>query len=226
MSDPITALEVLMAMQEGPVISRDDAREAILIHDDDLPHVNLPDGSTLQLLQVDLNQNLWIVRSKFKPGANFIDTHYHTGPVFAVTQSGEWFYKEYPDKINRAGSYLYEPAHSVHTITVAEDATEDAVVWFAIFGSNVNIDDDGNVISILDAKTVLKAYRALCELEGKSSEKVIGSKLIATSGPRRAVGFLGGWNYPSDLHTQPTMPNQRRLPPPLPPLLPPRCRAL
>jgi len=85
------------------------------------------------------------------PGVDVIDTHYHTGPVFAVTQSGEWFYKEYPDKINKAGSYLYEPAHSVHTITVAEDATEDAVVWFAIFGSNVNIDHDGNVISVLDA---------------------------------------------------------------------------
>ena len=173
MSDPNKAMEILMAMQEGPVISRDDAREAILIHDEDLPHVNLPDGSTLQLLQVDLNQNMWIIRSKFKPGLSLIDTHYHTGPVFAVTQSGEWYYKEYPDKINKAGSYLYEPAHSVHTITVAEDATEDAVVWFAIFGSNINIDDEGNVISVLDAKTVLKVYRALCELEGKSADKVI-----------------------------------------------------
>ena len=173
MTDPAKALELLTAMIEGPVVSRDDSREAILIHEEDLPHVTLPDSSTLQLLQVDLNQNLWIVRSKFKPGTNVVDTHYHTGPVFAVTLSGEWFYKEYPDKINKAGSYLYEPAHSVHTITVAEDATEDAVVWFAIHGSNVNIDDDGNVISILDAKTVLKAYRALCALEGKNCDHVI-----------------------------------------------------
>ncbi len=50
---------------------------------------------------------------------------------------------------------------------------ENIRVWFAIFGSNVNIDDDGNVTSVLDAKTVLKAYRALCELEGKSADKVI-----------------------------------------------------
>jgi hypothetical protein len=42
MSDPTNALELFMAMQEGPVIARDDAREAILIHDEDLPHVNLP----------------------------------------------------------------------------------------------------------------------------------------------------------------------------------------
>ena len=173
MSDPNSALELLMAMQDGPVISRDDAREAILIHDEDLPQVNLPDGSTLQLLQVDLNQNMWIVRNRFKPGTDVVDTHYHTGPVFAVTQSGEWFYKEYPDKVNKAGSYLYEPAHSVHTITVAADAQEDAVVWFAIFGSNVNIDEAGDVTSVVDAKTILKVYRALCELEGKSADKVI-----------------------------------------------------
>ena len=74
---------------------------------------------------------------------------------------------------NRAGSYLYEPAHSLHTLTVAEDATEDAVVWFAIFGSNINIDDAGDVTSILYARTVLTAYRALCEAEGKNCDKVI-----------------------------------------------------
>ncbi len=166
------AMEMMAAMMDGGVVSRKDAREATLIHDEDLPHVNLPDGSTLQVLQVDLNQNLWIVRNKFKPGF-CIDTHYHTGQVFAVTQSGEWYYKEYPDKVNKAGSYLFEPAHSIHTLTVADDATEEAVVWFAIFGSNVNIDDDGNVTSIIDAKTILTVYRALCEVEGKNCDKVI-----------------------------------------------------
>lgn len=171
-NDTTTAMELLASMMSGGVVSRDHSREAILIHDDDLPHVDLGDGSTLQLLQVDLNQNLWVVRNHFKPGFS-IDTHYHTGPVFAVTQSGEWYYEEYPDKVNRAGSYLYEPAHSLHTLTVAKDATEDAVVWFAIFGSNINIDDAGDVTSILDARTVLAAYRALCEGEGKSCDQVI-----------------------------------------------------
>jgi len=172
MSDPTLLNKLLEEMAADGVVSREDSREAILIQDEDLPYVSLPDGSLLQLLQVDLNQNLWIVRNKFKPGFG-IDTHYHTGPVFAVTQSGEWFYKEYPDKINKAGAYLYEPAHSLHTLTVADDATEDAVVWFAIFGSNVNIDDAGDVTSILDAKTLLKVYRALCAAEGKNCDKLI-----------------------------------------------------
>lgn len=164
--------ELLSAMQSNGVVSRQDAREAILIHDEDLPWVSLPDGSQLQLLQVDLNQNLWVVRNRFKPGFG-IDTHYHTGPVFAFTQSGEWFYKEYPDKVNKAGSYLYEPAHSIHTLTVADDAKEDAVVWFAVFGSNVNINDKGDVTSVLDAATLLKVYRMLCANEGKTCENVI-----------------------------------------------------
>ncbi|AOS98671.1 hypothetical protein AUP74_03305 [Microbulbifer aggregans] len=165
-------LEMLAAMQSGGVVSRDDAREAVLLQEADLPWVSLPDGSFLQVLHIDLNQNLWVIRSRFKPGF-CVDTHYHTGPVFAFTKSGEWFYKEYPDKINKAGSYLFEPAHSVHTLTVADDATEEADVWFAIFGSNVNIDDDGNVTSVLDAKTVMNLYRALCEAEGKNCDNMI-----------------------------------------------------
>ena len=169
-SNPV--MEMLASMQSGGVVSRAHSREAILLQEEDLPWVNLPDGSQLQVLHVDLNQNLWVVRNRFKPGFG-IDTHNHTGPVFAVTMSGEWFYSEYPDKINKAGSYLYEPAHSLHTLTVADDAKEDAVVWFAIFGSNVNIDDKGDVTSILDARTVLTFYRMLCEAEGKSCDNVI-----------------------------------------------------
>ncbi|MFB1035775.1 MAG: hypothetical protein QMC38_10560 [Sinobacterium sp.] len=44
------AMELLMAMVEGPVMSKDDTKEAILIHEEDLPYVDLPDGSKLQLI--------------------------------------------------------------------------------------------------------------------------------------------------------------------------------
>ena len=167
-----TAIEKLEAMMSGGVVPRLHDKQAILLHQEDLPEVTLPDGSTLQLLQVDLNQNLWVLRTRFKPGYS-VDTHYHTGPVFAVTLSGEWFYKEYPDKVNKSGSYLYEPAHSLHTLTVSADAEEDAVVWFAIYGSNVNIDDDDNVTSIDDARSALTNYRAMCEAAGKSCDNLI-----------------------------------------------------
>ena len=156
----------------GPPVSRDHAREAILIEDQYLPWVELPDGSGLKVLQVDLNHNLWVVKNRFKAGF-CIDTHYHTGPVFAFTESGEWYYKEYPRLINKAGSYLFEPAHSVHTLTVSPDATEDAVVAFVIHGSNVNCDSEGNVTSIVDAQKVYHAYSTLCEMAGKSCEGTI-----------------------------------------------------
>jgi len=157
------ALQKLMA-GEGVVNLACD-REATLIEEQDIPFVTMPTGEKIQLQMVDLNQNLWIVRTKFPPGY-VIDTHYHTGQVFAVTRSGEWFYKEYPEKINKSGSFLYEPAHSLHTLTVSPDATEEADVWFAIFGSNINVDEKGNVVSILDARATLVGFRALCEVQG------------------------------------------------------------
>lgn len=170
-------LSMLQQLQEklgagGPPVSLEHTREAILIKDDDLPWVDLPDGSGLKVLQVDLNQNIWVVKNRFKPGF-CIDTHYHTGPVFAFTESGEWYYKEYPNLVNKAGSYLFEPAHSVHTLTVSPDATEDAVVAFVIHGSNVNCDSEGSVTSIVDAQTVYHAYSALCQMAGKSCESTI-----------------------------------------------------
>ena len=95
------------------------------------------------------------------------------GPVFAVTHSGSWFYSEYPETVNRAGSYLYEPAHSIHTLIVSEDNTEETEVWFAIYGANVNIDEGGRVLGIVDAKTVLETYRGGCEESGLDAGNVI-----------------------------------------------------
>ncbi len=155
----------------GPV-SMDHAREAILIEEQDLPWVELPDGSGLKVLQVDLNQNVWIVKNRFKPGFS-IDTHYHSGAVYAFTDSGEWYYKEYPNSINKSGSFLFEPAHSVHTLTVSSDATEDAIVSFVVFGSNVNVDSEGNVVSIVDAQRVYEGYKMLCEANGENCDATI-----------------------------------------------------
>ena len=65
--------------------------------------------------------------------------------------------------MNRAGSFLYEPAGSVHTLTVVEDDTR---VWFQIYGANLNLDADGNIESIIDAGGILEAYYMLAEAEG------------------------------------------------------------
>jgi hypothetical protein len=51
----------------------------------------------------------------------------------------------------------------VHTLTVVEDDTR---VWFQIYGANLNLDDEGNVESIIDAGGILEAYYMLSEAEG------------------------------------------------------------
>jgi quercetin dioxygenase-like cupin family protein len=139
----------------------------------DNPFVDLGDGSTLQVMQVDVEAGLWVIRTRFQPGY-LVQTHRHTGEVFAFTLSGSWKYREYPE-VNTAGSYLFEPAGSVHTLTVPESNSEPTDVWFAIRGANLNLDDDGNVTSVVDASTILQAYRALCEAQGLPTPDVIGA---------------------------------------------------
>ena len=122
---------------------------AVLRHEEDLPFVDLGDGSTLQLLQVNVDAGLWVIRTRFSPGMT-VDTHKHTGTVHAFTLSGSWKYLEYPDDVNVAGSYLFEPAGSIHTLHVPESNTEITDVFFAITGANLNLDADGNVESVTD----------------------------------------------------------------------------
>lgn len=139
----------------------------------ELPFVDLGDGSTLQLLQVDVEAGLWVIRTRFQPGY-LVQTHKHTGEVFAFTLSGSWKYVEFPE-VNTAGSYLYEPAGSVHTLTVPESNTELTDVFFAIYGANLNLEPDGTISSIVDASTIQMAYFALCEAQGFDRPSVIGA---------------------------------------------------
>lgn len=140
--------------------------------EEELPFVDIGDGSTLQVLQIDIEKGLWVIRNRFKPGTQ-IDRHKHTGEVHAFTTAGSWKYAEYPE-VNRAGSYLYEPAGSIHTLTVPADNREDTDVWFAITGANLNLDADDNVVSVVDAGTVCDAYYALCEAQGLPRPNIIG----------------------------------------------------
>ncbi len=148
-----------------------DARRAIHRGESDLPFVDFAEGVSLQLLQVDLEQGLWVVRTRFQPGIT-IPTHKHTGPVFAVTLAGSWKYLEYPD-LNTAGSYLFEPAGSVHTLTVPATETEVTDVWFAIYGANLNLDANGNVEAVIDAELIHQFYLTMCREKGFGEPAVI-----------------------------------------------------
>ena len=138
----------------------------------DLPFVVYQEGVDFQLLHADIEAGLWVIRTRFQPGVT-IQRHKHTGEVFAVTLKGSWKYLEYPE-INTAGSYLHEPAGSIHTLHVPATNTEVTDIWFAIRGANLNLDDDGKVESVLDAGAVLEIYLGLCEAGGHGRPNVIG----------------------------------------------------
>jgi quercetin dioxygenase-like cupin family protein len=150
------------------VTAIDAAPEAVHIGVDDLPFVDIGGGNKLKVLQVDERQGLWIIENIFQSGFA-VQTHKHTGPVYGYTTSGAWKYKEY-DYVNRAGSFLFEPAGSIHTLTCIEDNTR---VWFQMYGANLNLDEDGNIDSIADGAGTLAAYYALCEAEGLPRPNVV-----------------------------------------------------
>src|SRR3954469_23287073 len=141
---------------------------AVHVGRDDLPFVDIGGGNLLKVIRVDEAEGLWIVENVFQSGFA-VQTHRHTGPVFGYTTSGAWKYKEY-DYVNRAGSFLYEPAGSVHTLQVLEDDTH---VWFQMYGANLNLDADGNVDSVVDGALTLAAYYMLCEAEGLPRPNVL-----------------------------------------------------
>ena len=147
---------------------------ATLREDHALPWVDLGGGIELKVLQVDLDNGVWIVRNRFAPGA-MVQTHRHTGAVYAFTESGRWHYKEYPDDVNRAGSYLFEPAGSTHTLIVPESNAEPTLVWFVIHGANLNLAEDGSIDLVVDAQAILDFYLLFAAAAGHPRPDVVGA---------------------------------------------------
>ena len=122
----------------------EEAPGAIHIGDEELPWVSDQNGGEVKLLSAKIKEGLWVVRVRFAAGTR-VQTHRHTGPVYAYTSTGSWYYAE-SEYVNRAGSFLYEPAGSVHTLLVPE--------------TNLNLDEGGDVSSVTDATSILAWYRA------------------------------------------------------------------
>jgi 2,4'-dihydroxyacetophenone dioxygenase len=144
------------------------APTAVHVGADELPFVDIGDGNLLKVIQVKEREGLWIVENVFQKGFE-VQKHRHTGPVWGYTTSGAWKYKEY-DYVNRAGSFLYEPAGSVHTLQCIEDDTR---VWFHMYGVNLNLDANDNVESVADGAGTLAFYLAKCEQVGLPRPNVL-----------------------------------------------------
>ena len=132
--------------------------------ENDLPWVDATGGIWLKVLRVDAASGVWVVQNRFEPGVR-LQRHRHTGPVDGFTISGRWHYLEY-DFYSTAGSYIREPAGSVHTLDVPADNEGITEILFVMQGVNLDLAPDGSVENVVDGTLTLAAYEALAEAQG------------------------------------------------------------
>ena len=127
----------------------------------------------LKLLMADIEGGRFAVRMLFEPGTQ-VFAHKHTGEVHAFTFAGEWAYIDYPDSpSNRAGSYLFEPPGSTHTLKVADHVKGDTDVLFIIYGAMLHLDPTGAIVGVTDAESVLREYPERLRRQGTPVPEVL-----------------------------------------------------
>jgi len=89
---------------------------AVHVGADELPFVDIGDGNKSRSSRSRARRPVDHRRTSSSP-ASRSDPPSHRAGV-GLHSSGGWKYKEY-DYVNRAGSFLYEPAGSVHTLTAS-----------------------------------------------------------------------------------------------------------
>ena len=136
------------------------------VYEDALP------GVDVQPLFLDPHNGTWVLRAIFKPGV-VLPKHYHTGDVHFFTLRGKWNYVEYPDQPQTAGSYLYEPGGSIHTFMTPADNTEPTEGLMVVNGTNMNFDEDGNYVGVLDATWIMQLIDHLVKERGLNPAKYI-----------------------------------------------------
>jgi 2,4'-dihydroxyacetophenone dioxygenase len=150
-------------------------------HQDRLLTININDrppvsdaipGLHVHPLFLDSENGVWVLYAKFDPGTR-LPMHFHTGVVHFFTISGAWNYVEYPDDVQTAGSYLFEPGGSIHTFEVQADASEQATGFMVVSGCNVNFMPDGTFINIMDAGWIESVMHAACAAQGRQVPRYI-----------------------------------------------------
>lgn len=149
--------------------------ELLSVHQDDIPVLvdAFGPGIHFQPLRLDLERNEWVAIARFDPGTS-MPLHYHTGPVDLWTLQGRWNYVEYPDQPQTAGSYLYEPGGSVHTLVVPADNTEQTVMIVRVIGALVNFNEDATFNSLLDTMTLRHVSDTLSAERGLETRFIDG----------------------------------------------------
>jgi quercetin dioxygenase-like cupin family protein len=130
-------------------------------------------GIKLKLLMADIEGGRYTVRMLFAPGLQ-VAPHKHSGEIHAFTFAGEWAYLEYPDSpSNKAGSYLFEPPGSTHTLKIADDVEGYTDVLFVMYGAMLHLGPNGEILGVTDAESVLREYPQLLRQQGKEVPQVL-----------------------------------------------------
>jgi hypothetical protein len=139
---------------------------ALHVGEDEVPWVpNLAyPGTSMRLLQADVEAGVYAMAGRLPAGLE-VGTHHHTGAVHMFTLSGAWGYREH-EFVNRAGSYLYEPPGSIHTLYTPVDNVGITETLTVVYGTTEYLDADGHVVAVSDAATNLAAYYESCEAAG------------------------------------------------------------
>jgi quercetin dioxygenase-like cupin family protein len=140
-----------------------DLRTTSKIDPDDLPYARIerPWGTTyMKLLTCSVAGNTFTNIIRYPAGVQ-LATHLHTGPVHAYTFAGRWRYLEY-DWEAGPGSYVHEPAGTVHTLKIEEDT----LALFIVTGGFVYFDEAGDFIRYQDAATTLADCKAALAADG------------------------------------------------------------
>lgn len=119
-------------------------------------------------LFIDPENGVWVLFARFDPGT-LLPKHFHTGTVHFYTTAGSWAYVEYPDDVQTAGSYLFEPGGSIHTFK----SDEGAEGFMVINGANINFNDDGSFMNIMDAGWIEQTVLAAAQANGQKAPRYI-----------------------------------------------------
>ena len=128
-------------------------------------------GIRLKLLMADIEGARFAVRIRFAPGI-LLPPHKHTGEVHAFTLAGEWSYLEHANNPpSRAGSYLFEPPGSTHTLKVAEHNTGDTDVVFIVYGAMIHLGLQGECSRSATRRATCATGRRRCAHKASPSRK-------------------------------------------------------
>ena len=102
--------------------------------------------------------------------SGMLSRHRHPSPVYGYVLKGAWRYLEH-DWVAEEGSFIFEPPGETHTLVV-DEAVEEMITLFHVFGALVYYDEDDNPVGHDDVHTKIEMCRAHFEKTGLGSDYV------------------------------------------------------